>query len=220
MQIDFKLLKLLSSRICHDVISPVNSAKFAFDIFNDEYEKNATSDNNEAIDTMAISFKALIAKLEYFRSAFGLSGLPEGAVGIVKIKELIVNLLEEKEVRLNWNEEIDEALLSFAKNESYKLILNIFLIIFYAIQKTAEITIYSKEIGKNQLGLAIEVKGAGIKLSIDNIQAIRLEISELDLTPRNIQSYFTALISKDNNSRLEVKDNMQGVLQFAFVLNR
>lgn len=218
MQVDFHLLRLLSSRICHDIIGPAGSLNFSFDILKEESPKGNNLDNKEAMDIVNTSVQNLIAKLEFFRMSFGSAAIVEGEVGLAKIKELIFNLFKEKDVNIKWSKDVDKEMLEFAKNDCFKLTLNVFLMIFYCLQRSAEINIYAKKID-NSLGVAIGVKGVGIKLGIDNIQAIRLEVDEKDLTPRNIQSYFTALLSKNINAKLEVKDNMQGEIQFAYILH-
>ncbi len=217
MQVDFHLLRLLSSRICHDIIGPAGSLNFSFDILKEESPKGNNVDNKEAMDMINTSVYSLIAKLEFFRMSFGSASIAEGEAGLSRVKELIFNLFKEKDVNIKWTKDIDKAMLDFAKNDYFKLTLNVFLMIFYCLQRSAEITIYAKKIN-NSLGVAIGVKGVGVKLGIDNIQALRFEVLEKDLTPRNIQSYFTALLSKNIDAKLEAKDNMQGEIQFAYIL--
>ena len=87
------------------------------------------------------------------------------------------------------------------------------------VQKTASIKILAAEMSKGKVGISLSIKGSSAKLGIDNIQALKLEVSPQDLTPRNVQSYFTAILAKALNSNLDVRDNMQEEIQFAFVLN-
>lgn len=219
MQVNFHLLQLLSSRICHDIIGPAGSLNFSFDILKDEYPSNKSLDNQEAIDMVNNSVNSLIHKLEFFRMCFGSALFSEGETGLVRVKELVDNLFKEKDVKIVGLDNLQKNLKHFPKNDYLKLILNIFLTIFYSIQRSGEIEIFVKKM-ENKLGIAMLVKGPGIKLSIDNIQAIKLELNEEDLTPRNIQSYFTALLSKQINGNLEVKDNMHGEIQFAYILGQ
>ncbi|MFL1780867.1 hypothetical protein ABSA28_00570 [Candidatus Hepatincolaceae symbiont of Richtersius coronifer] len=215
MDIDFNLLKLLSSRICHDLIGPVGSLNFSMDLL----KEDKALENTEAIDIANVSLKNLINKLSFFRMALGAASLGEGDVALNKAKLLIVNLLKEKTVDLKWNKEVDKSLLVIANNVNLKLILNIFLVIFYSVQRNATIKVYVGEVD-NKIGVAISVKGNGIKLGIDNIQALRLETSPAEVNPRNVHSYFTALLAKEALTLLEVRDNMQEEIQISCILHK
>ena len=215
MDKDFVLLQLLSSRLCHDLIGPVGSLSFSMEMLKEDDEL----ENKEAFDIATSSVNSLVNRLNYFRVAFGTSNLPEKEIGVIKAKELIFNLFKEKESKINWNESIDESLFKVSNSQNLKLLLNIFLIVFYAVQQTASIKILAAEMSKGKVGISLSIKGSSAKLGIDNIQALKLEVSPQDLTPRNVQSYFTAILAKALNSNLDVRDNMQEEIQFAFVLN-
>ncbi len=214
MKVEFDLLKLLSSRLCHDIISPVNSLNFSISIIKEEKDQSA----KEAFDIANTSVNNLINRLTYFRIALGAASVGSEQSALKKTKELIVNLFQEKDVKMDWNKDIDDNLLKVASNDNMKLLLNLFLIIFYSVGKSATVSVYSKYIDDTTIGFALSVKGAGIKLGIDNIQALRLEIKEKDITPRNVQSYFTAILANDIDADLQVRDNMQEEIQIAFKL--
>lgn len=215
MDKEFVLLQLLSSRLCHDLIGPVGSLSFSMEMLKEDDEL----ENKEALDIATSSVNNLVNRLNYFRVAFGVSNLPEKEMGLIKVKELIFNLFKEKDGKINWNENIDDVLLKVSNSSNLKLLLNIFLIVFYAVQKTANIKILAADIGSGKVGVALSIKGSSAKLGIDNIQALKLEVKPQDLTPRNVQSYFTAVLANSLKANLDVRDNMQEEIQFAFVLN-
>ncbi|MCL2567737.1 MAG: histidine phosphotransferase family protein [Alphaproteobacteria bacterium] len=212
MNKDFVLLQLLSSKICHDLVNPVAALRFSMDMIKDNEEENV-----EAFDIASSSVNALVSRLEYFRYAFGATNLPSHDAGFLKIRELIAALFKEKDVKVDWSS-VDEDLLNVLKSDNLKLVLNIFFIIFNAVHKTAQIKFLVAKIKNNEIGVALSIRGANVKLGIDNIQALKLEVSPEDLTPRNVQSYFTALQAKNLEAQLEVRDNMQEEIQFALVL--
>ena len=214
MKVEFDLLKLLSSRLCHDIISPVNSLNFSISIIKEEKDQSA----KEAFDIANTSVNNLINRLTYFRIALGAASVGSEHSALKKARELIVNLFQEKDVKMDWNKYIDDNLLKVASNENMKLLLNLFLIIFYAVGKSATVSMYCKDIDDTTIGFALSVKGAGIKLGIDNIQALRFEVKEKDITPRNVQSYFTAVLANEIDADLQVRDNMQEEIQIAFKL--
>ncbi len=216
MDKEFILLQLLSSRLCHDLIGPVGSLSFSMEMLKEDEDL----ENKEALDIALSSVNNLVNRLNYFRMAFGVSNLPEKEAGLLKTKELIFSLFKEKESKIDWNSSVDDVLCKVSNNNNLKLLLNIFLIVFYAVQKTAVIKILAAEISSGKVGIALSIKGSSAKLGIDNIQALKLEVNSSDLTPRNVQSYFTAILAKHLKANLDVRDNMQEEIQFALVLNK
>jgi histidine phosphotransferase ChpT len=210
MDINFKLLQLLSSRLCHDLINPAGSLSFSLSLL--KGDKN--EDTQEALEIATASVENLLSRLSYFRMCLGAASLGKGDIALDKAKELIVDLFKEKDIRIVFAKDVIATLLTVADNRNLKLILNLFLIIFYSIQRTANINIYAKDLG-DTVGVAIVAKGGGIKIGIDNIQALRLEITEADVTPKTIQSYFSAMLAKEINASIEVRDNMQEEVQIA-----
>lgn len=215
MDKEFILLQLLSSRLCHDLIGPVGSLSFSMDMLKEDDDL----ENTEALEIATSSINNLVNRLNFFRMAFGVSNLPEKETGLLKAKELIFNLFKEKDGKIDWGDSVDKALLKVSNGSNLKLLLNIFLIVFYVVQKTATIKILAAEISPDKIGVALSIKGSSAKIGIDNIQALKLEVTPEDLTPRNVQSYFTAMLAKNLKADLDVRDNMQEEIQFAFVLN-
>ncbi|MDR0485051.1 MAG: hypothetical protein LBH40_07225 [Alphaproteobacteria bacterium] len=206
-------LQLLSSRICHDLINPVGALKFSMDMLKD----NDDLENIETLNIVKSSINTLDSKLKYFRYAFGANNFSEKEVGFNSAKELVVALFKEKDVKIDWIIS-DEDIYNIFNNNNLKLILNVFFVIFNAVHKNASIKFLTAKI-ENGVGIGILVKGNSVKLGIDNIQALKLDVNPNDLTPRNIPSYFTALQAKNINAKLEVRESMKEEIQFAFVLH-
>jgi histidine phosphotransferase ChpT len=216
MKTEIQLLKLLSSKLCHDLIQPVNSLKFAMDMLKDD----DNLENKEAFEIAYEGVNNLVHRVSFFRMALGGASLGDGEVGLSRVKELIFELYQEKDTKIEWTKDVDSSLATVAHNDNLKVILNIFLVIFYIVQKNTTIRIYCGDLEHGKIGLALAIKGNNIKLGIDNIQALKLESKEADLTPRNIQCYYTAILAKELGSTLEVRDSMQGEIQIACTLSK
>ncbi len=59
MQIHFNLLQILTSKLCHDLISPAGSLNFAISLLKEE----KSVDNKEAFDIATTSVDNLLNKL-------------------------------------------------------------------------------------------------------------------------------------------------------------
>ncbi len=214
MDKELVLLQLLGSRLCHDLIGPAGSLNFSIDMLKEE----KGVENKEAFDILSSSVSSLVGRLNYFRIALGLASISEKEAGIAKLRELIEDLFKEKECKINWDVDLNEILLNVANSNNLKLVLNIFLVIFYTVQKAVVIKVLVADMG-NKVGMAIAIRGSSAKLGIDNMQALRLELLPNELTPRNVQSYFTAMMAKKLEAELDVKDNMREEIHFAFILH-
>ncbi|UQY80987.1 Protein phosphotransferase ChpT [Candidatus Hepatincola sp. Av] len=215
MKVDFSLLQLLSSRLAHDLVGPVGSLGFAIDIIKEE----ANLDNQEAISLASTSAQNLVNRLSFFRMALGFAKLGQGERGFLEAKELLLNLFKEKNIKVTWEGDSEKLLLLAADNDNIKLIINTFLIIYYATSKSAKVTVFVKEV-KDKVGVALLADGTNLRLSSDNLQSLRMEVEEKDLTARNIHSYFTALLAKKVNANLEISNDTTENIQIAYLLNK
>lgn len=206
-----QLIKLFNSRLCHDLIGPAGSLNFSLDLL----QEDSSLENKEAVDIAANSITTLINRLSFYRMALGAASLGEEKDVILgKAKALILDLFLEKEVSITWHVSVDKVLEKIADNDNMKLIMNIFLILFYAIPKIAVIEVFARSLEKS-VGFAILVSGKGVKLGNDNLEALQLKINEEDLTPRTIQSYFTGLLAKQINSKVEITEKIDSELRIA-----
>lgn len=215
MKVDFSLLQLLSSRFAHDLVGPVGSLGFAIDIIKEE----AKLDNQEAISLASTSAQNLVNRLSFFRMALGFAKLGQGESGFLEAKELLLNLFKEKNIKLLWEGDSENLLLLAANNDNIKLIINTLLIIYYATSKSATVTVFVKEV-KDKIGVAISAEGSSLRLGSDNLQSLKMEVEEKDLTARNIHSYFTALLAKKVNANLEINNDTKDNIQIAYLLNK
>ena len=210
MQIDVQLLKLLSSKMCHDIIQPVNSLKFAMEMLKD----SDSLENNEALEIAISGVDNLVRRVSVFRMAFGASSIGEGEIGLLKTKELIIDMFKEKNTNITWTKETDKILYSISSAEGLKILLNLFLVAFYIVLKNSTISLSAKHVD-NMVVFVLDVKGSNIKLGLDSLNAINL-ISEVEeLNPRNIQCYYTGLLVKLAKGRLEVRESLAGEVNIA-----
>ncbi len=211
VELDIKIAQLLSSRVCHDLINAANGVSFSLEVCKNEDNMDLSK---EAIKLAYHSSAILTAKLAFFRLSFGATMIGEGKTGLVKAKNSIYQLFQEKDVSFDWKEEIDEDLEQVATNINLKILLNIFLIIFYCIPKSARVQIFTNRINSEKIGIAFLVQGAGVRFGLDSLKDITYQNIE-QLTPRNIQTYLTFALAKQAGSQIEMKDSMKNEIKIA-----
>ncbi len=96
--IDIRVLELLCSRICHDLISPVTAINNGMELLDDD-----PGDMLEDIrDLLMNSASEGAGKLQYFRLAYGLGGDPDGEIGIGSAADLTVRLEKHEKSSITW----------------------------------------------------------------------------------------------------------------------
>ena len=99
--IDFRVLELLCSRICHDLISPVTAINNGMELLDDD--PGDMLDDIRALLMNSASEGA--GKLQYFRLAYGMGGDPDGEVGIGAAADLSVRLEKHEKPSIAWPED-------------------------------------------------------------------------------------------------------------------
>ncbi len=211
LELDIKIAQLLSSRVCHDLINAANGVSFSLEVCKNEENIDLSK---EAIKLAYHSSVILAAKLSFFRLSFGATMVGEGKTGLVKAKNSIYQLFQEKDVSFDWKEQIDEELEKVASNDNLKILLNVFLIIFYCIPKSARVQIFANRINAERIGIAFLVQGSGVRFGLDNLKDITYRNIE-QLTPRNIQTYLTFALAKQAGSEIEMKDSTKNEITIA-----
>lgn len=83
---ELTLASMLSSRVCHDVISPINALTTTVEFLDGASEPEM---RDQALQTIGEGAHRARAKLEYFRAAFGLSGSMDEYLELDALKKLV-----------------------------------------------------------------------------------------------------------------------------------
>jgi histidine phosphotransferase ChpT len=86
--IDLRVLELLCSRICHDLISLVTAINNGMELLDDDPGDML----NHTRDLLMNRAPEGSGKLKYFRLAYGLGGGPDGETGIGSAADLTIRL--------------------------------------------------------------------------------------------------------------------------------
>lgn len=98
MQIELRVMDLVISRLCHDLISPAGAIVNGIELV-EEFGGDDMAD--EAMSLVARSARQLSARLSLFRTAFGSAG-ERGNYSAEECRRLLDDYLQESKVRLDW----------------------------------------------------------------------------------------------------------------------
>ncbi len=190
--IDFRVLELLCSRICHDLISPVTAINNGMELLDDD-----PGDMLDDIrDLLMNSASEGAGKLQYFRLAYGMGGDPDGEVGIGAAADLSVRLEKHEKPSIAWPEDRNRMLPRLA----IKAAMNMVLMALEALPRGGEIAVSIEA-----SGIVVSATGTGARIEEPNLAAILDGADVGTITPRTVQSYFTSQVVRAAGGALDVE---------------
>jgi len=194
MEMDLRVVELLSSKQCHDLISPVSAINNGVELIEDIGDSVLL----EAMKLIKDSAEQASNKLKVFRLSYGKAGA-EPNQPIENIQGISKNYFSSSKIELIWDEEITLSEM-IDKAGSVKVLLNTFLICEEALAYGGTITLKRLDQegtidGEKDIGCLIEVSGKKAMLSEEHKNALSGETPIEDLTPRTVQAYVTGLFA-------------------------
>lgn len=179
-----RLLELVSSKICHDLISPVGAVSNGVEIL----EEMGADDDVTAL----ISFSAAQAnaKLKTLRLAYGLGGADTG----IRLEEIHQTFNEfitgDNRVKQDWDAHLD---LGFEPKTGFpKILMCSLLLASEALPKGGTISVSAED--NDTILVTGHGENANFRDGVTN--ALMLETSANDLAPKLIHPYITGLFAQ------------------------
>ncbi len=182
MQIDMRVMELLSSRICHDIISPVSAISNGVELIEDI----GGSVVDEAMKLIGDSVGHASRRLRLFRMAYGRAGSEEN-LPARDVRQVVEQYMAGGKVKLDWPENaIGDGIV--ASKGALKVIINLIIVGEELLAYGGGISIRSSDDGKK---CDIEVTGRNARMSEQIQSALEGNSTVEEITPRSVQSYVT-----------------------------
>lgn len=185
-----ELAEFLIAKICHDLAGSLGAVNNGVELLRDP-ESNV---HDESIELIELSAKDSVAKLLYFRQAFGVSR----ATGICMtgIKDLVNNFFSGKNVTFVWPEAHgDSDSMQLLKAEISKILLNLILIVSGTLIYGGKIIVRIK-IQKDDVKVKVRGEGKMVKLHDYIADALQKETDSLHIDSKNVQACLTYKLAK------------------------
>jgi len=215
MQVDLKVVQLLSSRLCHDLVGPAGAVHNGIELF----EEMGPGEGVGALKVVATSGEQLLARLSFFRMAFGLGGLSGKTPPLAEARDLAQAFLEGGRITLNWPLEIGANMVQTISGPAVKLLLNVILVAIDVLPRGGVLTISLVNLDNPQdelaIGMAVKASGPGAYLKKDLQLALSsksLSQTEQGLSAHNIHGFFCQRLAEEQLSKIEfcmVQDEVQ-----------
>lgn len=195
-EFSLRLAELLSSRLCHDLVTPIGAINTGLELFQ-ENVVDLSEDSTEIIDLIQHSSQVASSRLSFFRIAFGSSG---ERTSFGEARTLIENYFSRSKIEFEWKSPFQEDLIL----ENWgRLLLNSVLWVSECAPKGGiiQVTLPDKMSAKLSVGLDAD----SIILHQGTLEALEGKVSLSDLTPRTIPCYLIHNLVKEINGLLECR---------------
>jgi histidine phosphotransferase ChpT len=182
MQIDIRVLELLSSKLCHDLISPVSAINNGVELIEDIGDPVV----NEAMKLIGDSASLASRRLRLFRLAYGRAGSEEN-LPLQDIQPVVETYFTGGKISLNWPEGAVSSTLT-SRRGSAKAMINLLLLGEEILAYGGSIGLRHPEESEGQV-LIMEIVGRGAQLSPMLQAALEGTTPIEELTPRSVQAY-------------------------------
>ena len=210
-QIEFRVMELLCSRLCHDLISPVMA-------INNGMELMAEDSGNMADDIrelLTMSAGAAAAKLQFYRIAYGIGGQSAAPVGLAEAGRLTRGLVEDGKINVDWPEN-GEASSVELNREATKLLLNLVLLGIEALPRGGTVKVRVQTAGAAEIVVLALGDNAGLKE--ESAVAMSADADCEALTARSVQGYFVNSLAHHLGTSANVQADSPGTLSLRIAI--
>lgn len=196
MQIDIRVMELLSSKICHDLVSPVSAINNGVELIEDI----GGSVVDEAMKLIGNSAGHASRRLRLFRMAYGRAGSEE-SLAVKEVRQTAEQYLSTGKTMLNWPDEQPVAELATRKG-FLKVLLNLIILSEEILAYGGVVTLRSQAQGE-KAECRLEIVGRGAQLVPAFQAALEGTAAIEELSPRTIQAYISGQFAR--NFQLSLK---------------
>ena len=164
MAADLDFASFLSSRLCHDLLSPIGAFSNGLELLEDENDAQMRA---RCMELLHESARSSVAKLRYFRLAFGMAGGYGDTVDLSEAQGIVEAMFGGARTRIEWMAEA-----TTIGKPVMRLLLNLVLVAGDALVRGGVLTI---GIESAAAGTEIVVRAAGDRVIVDREIAATLD---------------------------------------------
>lgn len=207
--IDFRVLELTCSRLCHDLISPITAVNNGMELLAD----SPADIIDEIKSLLSNSAGEASRRLQFYRIAFGLGGRDSAPIGLEESGRLAQGLVDGGKIELDWPS--GPGLPDIGKPGT-KVLLNALMIAIDALPRGGKVKI-GVENGV-ELSFHLDAEGKGARIHEECANALFTDIAVRDLTPRSVQAYLTKQLVGSAQGTLSVDETGEDSVSVAVKL--
>jgi histidine phosphotransferase ChpT len=209
MQIDMRVMELLASKLCHDLVSPVSAINNGVELIEDI----GGSVVEEAMKLIGDSGVTASRRLRLYRMAYGRAGSEE-ALGVKDVRQVAEQYLTGGKITLVWPESMPSEEVA-AQRGFLKTLLNLIVLAEETLAYGGVISLRDP----NGKGCHLEIVGRNAQLSPLLQDALQGRSAVEDLSPRSIQAYVTGRFATQFGFNLTYDNSIPDKLGLSLALS-
>jgi histidine phosphotransferase ChpT len=190
------LAALISSRLCHDVISPVGAIVNGLEVLEDEKDPAM---REFAVELVRKSALQASARLQFARLAFGAAGSAGAMIDLADAENVARGFLRDSKAELTWS--APRALLP--KNK-VKLLLNLLVIANSTIPRGGTLDVVV-EGGEPDTAFRLTTKGPMARIPVNVQDLIAGQPADGHIDAHVIQPFYTGLVARAAEMDVEIR---------------
>lgn len=208
-QLDLRIVELLCSRLCHDLVSPIGAVNNGIELLEDSNPEMA----GEVLPLITSSARQAWRRLDFFRVAFGYGGGRDGW-SVPDLRGYAAGLLEGGgKVTLNWPADASRDARSL-EGRAGKLLLNLILLGAEGLPRGGQLSVAVLPVPQGWR-LGVSASGPMILLHERVHQALLGQVPSEDVDARTVQAFFTLHLAHEMKGTLAT-ERRQDTLSFSF----
>jgi histidine phosphotransferase ChpT len=196
------LVALVSSRICHDLVSPVAALTTALDILDDDHGSDM---REQAMELIRNSAAQAGVKLEFMRATFGAGTIGAGTADISELRSLSERFFATQKPQLLWSLNI-----ATIPRAAARILMNLLLVGLDCLPRGGLLEISGSNDG-DRLNISICASGtrAGLKPAVR--AGLAGELPDGGFDGRSIQPYLAFLAASASRAELAARESEERV---------
>ena len=201
-----RVLELIASRICHDLVSPVGAISNGVELINEMGEDAG----EEAMQLIAASARQASVRLKNFRLCYGAAGTDKN-LGLKDIKDTFIDQIATARVTAEFESDLGVK-FSMPPRGMFKVLLNVLILAEESCHGEGKISVTTVDANK---AIKVTVTGNNAALRDGAEPALKGETTPDNLDARSIHAYMTGKFAAFFDMRIEtLAQKDQGRLEF------
>lgn len=206
--VPLEVAQLLCSRLCHDLSGPAGAVGAGIDLLGE------SGSDGEALDLLALSAKQLVARLGFYRMAFGFAG-GTATVGWDAARELAVRYFADSRVRLDW-QCLSSGDDGNAPASVVRLTLCLLLLGADALPRGGTLGVVAAPVA-NGWRLAVTARGRDARLAEEALTAMA-QADPSALNARSVSTFYMARLAERLGAEVSVATPAVDTVEFVTVV--
>lgn len=198
-----RVAELLSSRLCHDLISPVAAVSNGLELLDDD----AGDMGADIMSLLSLSVGQAAGRLTFYRTAYGLGGDSADALSLNDVSGLVRGMVESDAITVELP--AGEAPLG---RGPVKLLLNAAALGLETLPKAGRLCVTVT--GGSGFDVDVRAEGKGVAMRPETVAATAEGADIEALTPRSVQGFLAAWLARTGGGAFDITTNSDGAVHF------